>query len=96
VAPEVLLSVESDSAKTYDHKVDWWSLGVVAFEMLVGFTPFSDDSACVTYSRIANYKAELAVSVPSISYYSLPSLPSLPLLFPPAFLSALAHSQIYA
>jgi serine/threonine-protein kinase ULK2 len=35
MAPEVL------NGKRYNHKADVWSLGIVFFEMLVGFTPFT-------------------------------------------------------
>ena len=35
MAPEVL------NGKLYNHKADVWSLGIVFFEMLTGFTPFT-------------------------------------------------------
>lgn len=35
MAPEVL------NGKRYNHKADVWSLGIVFFEMIVGFTPFT-------------------------------------------------------
>lgn len=35
MAPEVL------NGKRYDHKADVWSLGIVFFEMIAGFTPFT-------------------------------------------------------
>ena len=35
MAPEVL------NGKMYNHKADVWSLGIVFFEMITGFTPFT-------------------------------------------------------
>jgi serine/threonine-protein kinase ULK/ATG1 len=35
MAPEVL------NGKRYNHKADVWSLGIVFFEMITGFTPFN-------------------------------------------------------
>lgn len=35
MAPEVL------NGRRYNHKADVWSLGIVFFEMLAGFTPFT-------------------------------------------------------
>ncbi|XP_063233351.1 cAMP-dependent protein kinase catalytic subunit alpha-like isoform X2 [Bacillus rossius redtenbacheri] len=37
-APEVV------ACRGYRHSVDWWSLGVLLFEMCAGFTPFQDKS----------------------------------------------------
>ena len=46
LAPEMVLGVGHDAA------VDWWSLGVLAFEMLCGYTPFHAESAEAIYERI--------------------------------------------
>jgi serine/threonine protein kinase len=37
LAPEILIG------NGYDKAVDWWSLGAVIYEMLVGFSPFKDN-----------------------------------------------------
>ncbi|KAK7560828.1 kinase-like domain-containing protein [Phyllosticta paracitricarpa] len=39
LAPEVVAS------KGYNKSVDWWSLGILIFEMLCGFTPFWDSGS---------------------------------------------------
>ncbi|KAI9373894.1 kinase-like domain-containing protein [Aspergillus egyptiacus] len=41
LAPEVV------SSKGYNKSVDWWSLGILIFEMLCGFTPFWDQGSPV-------------------------------------------------
>ncbi|KAK4942917.1 cAMP-dependent protein kinase catalytic subunit [Elasticomyces elasticus] len=41
LAPEVVAS------KGYNKSVDWWSLGILIFEMLCGFTPFWDGGSPV-------------------------------------------------
>lgn len=39
LAPEVV------SSKGYNKSVDWWSLGILIFEMLCGYTPFWDNGS---------------------------------------------------
>lgn len=46
IAPEVVAS------KPYNMSVDWWSLGVLIFEMLTGYTPFYSNSHMKTYEKI--------------------------------------------
>lgn len=48
MAPELFLK----SAKTYDGAVDYWSLGVLAYQCLVGVTPFSAPSARELFTNI--------------------------------------------
>ncbi|CAH1802517.1 unnamed protein product [Owenia fusiformis] len=60
ISPEVLLSMNSSGgSKAYSLECDWWSLGIVMYEMLFGITPFSDDSMVKTYSNIMNFKKNL-------------------------------------
>lgn len=60
IAPEVLMSMDgSGGGGKYGIECDWWSLGVVAYEMMVGNTPFQADSVVVVYSQIMNFKNSL-------------------------------------
>ena len=46
IAPEIL------EEKGYSYEVDIWSLGVIAYTMFFGVTPFETDDADKTYKRI--------------------------------------------
>ncbi|KAI8823650.1 kinase-like protein [Fimicolochytrium jonesii] len=46
IPPEILLNRE------YTGAVDWWSFGVLLFEMLSGCSPFQEETAARTYERI--------------------------------------------
>ncbi|XP_022249330.1 citron Rho-interacting kinase-like [Limulus polyphemus] len=61
IAPEVLLAMNGGPSgnTVYGTECDWWSLGIVAYEMLFGTTPFTDDKVVVTYSNIMNFKKSL-------------------------------------
>jgi len=48
LAPEIL------SGKGYDKTIDWWTLGVLMYEMLAGLPPFYDDNTNVMYDKILN------------------------------------------
>lgn len=50
IAPEVI------TAKPYNKSVDWWSLGILIFEMLTGYTPFYDKQPIKTYEKILQSK----------------------------------------
>ncbi len=54
IAPEVLTSL--DKRGDYGVACDWWSLGIIAYELLYVSTPFEGDSTTVTYGNIMNYK----------------------------------------
>lgn len=49
LAPEVLTQAQ------YTRAVDWWGLGVLIFEMLVGESPFSGDSEEEVFDSIVNH-----------------------------------------
>ncbi|XP_052202542.1 uncharacterized protein LOC127808172 [Diospyros lotus] len=50
MAPEVLLK------KGYGVECDWWSLGAIMYEMLVGYPPFCSDDPRMTCRKIINWK----------------------------------------
>ncbi|XP_075746113.1 citron rho-interacting kinase sticky isoform X3 [Rhipicephalus microplus] len=81
VAPEVLSSMSGGlnaCATVQGPAVDWWSLGVLAYEMLYGFNPFADDRVVVTYNRIMNFSETLDyVKEPPLSEVSVKMLQGL-------------------
>ncbi|CCE63420.1 hypothetical protein TPHA_0E03300 [Tetrapisispora phaffii CBS 4417] len=48
IAPEVV------STKPYNKSVDWWSFGILIYEMLAGYTAFYDSTTMKTYENILN------------------------------------------
>lgn len=55
IAPEVF------GPKGYDECVDWWSAGVILFEMLVGYPPFFSDDSSITCQKILHWKKTLVI-----------------------------------
>ncbi|CDJ48565.1 hypothetical protein EBH_0020950 [Eimeria brunetti] len=46
IAPEVLLN------KGHGKPVDWWTMGILIYEMIVGYPPFFDDEPMGVYQKI--------------------------------------------
>ena len=55
VAPEVV------EKKYYGEEVDWWSVGIIFYEMLVGFTPFFEGTQEEIIYKIKNFKKYLSI-----------------------------------
>ena len=53
IAPEVL------TKEGYGTECDWWSLGAIMYEMLVGYPPFYSEDAMMTCRKIVNWKTQL-------------------------------------
>lgn len=56
IAPEVLAAQNGASGYSYTCAVDWWSLGVIMFECLVGYTPFYADDPVTTCRKILRWR----------------------------------------
>ena len=55
VAPEVL------NKKGYGPEIDWWSVGVIFFEMLVGYAPFCSKETSEVCYKILNWQKYLKI-----------------------------------
>ncbi|KAH9252631.1 hypothetical protein BASA81_009411 [Batrachochytrium salamandrivorans] len=55
IAPEVF------AQRGYSQECDWWSLGAIMYECLVGYPPFVSDNAHETYRKIVSWRENLFV-----------------------------------
>lgn len=55
IAPEVF------SKEGYTHIVDWWSLGTILFEMLLGYPPFYGNDNAATLKHVMQYQKYLKI-----------------------------------
>lgn len=53
IAPEIFVN------KGYGQECDWWSLGAIMFECLVGWPPFCSETPAETYRKIINWRQTL-------------------------------------
>mmetsp|Transcript_11136 Transcript_11136/g.16418 ORF Transcript_11136/g.16418 Transcript_11136/m.16418 type:complete len:460 (+) Transcript_11136:126-1505(+) len=57
IAPEVLLK------RGYDHSCDWWSVGIIMFEMLCGYPPFIAENPQEVRHKIVRWREFLEFPV---------------------------------
>lgn len=55
IAPEVF------GRQGYSETVDWWSVGVILFEMLVGYPPFFSEEPAITCQKILRWKRTFVI-----------------------------------
>ena len=55
VAPEVIRN------EGYGEEVDWWSVGAIFYEMLIGIPPFFSENSKMTCNKINNFKKYLSI-----------------------------------
>ncbi|KAI9735144.1 MAG: Serine/threonine-protein kinase [Cirrosporium novae-zelandiae] len=53
IAPEIF------GGQGYSYECDWWSVGAIMFECLIGWPPFCADEAPETYRKIVNWRETL-------------------------------------
>ncbi|VDK86800.1 unnamed protein product [Onchocerca ochengi] len=53
IAPEIF------QPNGYTKTCDWWSLGVIMYEMLIGYPPFCSETPQETYRKVINWKQTL-------------------------------------
>lgn len=53
IAPEVFGQIG------YTSSCDWWSLGVIMYEMLIGYPPFCSETPHETYRKVINWRETL-------------------------------------
>lgn len=63
IAPELLLGVE------YNLTVDWWTLGILLYEMLTGLPPFYSENVNEMYEKILHDELRMPpfISLPAKS-----------------------------
>lgn len=63
MAPEILM------AKGHGSEVDWWSLGILVYEMLVGLPPFYSENPQLAYEKLLTKPIEFPDHVSKLARY---------------------------
>jgi serine/threonine protein kinase len=96
IAPEIF------TAQGYTYLCDWWSVGAIMFECLIGWPPFCAEDTHETYRKIVNWQESLYFpedialgreAENLIRRYLSSPLPILQTIFPPMNLSLTPPTQ---
>ena len=72
LAPEIILNKGKPillNILGHTKPVDWWTLGILTYEMLVGIDPFNDDDPMMIYQKIIKGKVKFPKTIEKyISY----------------------------
>lgn len=60
-APEIILKMP------YTKSVDWWSYGIVIYEMLTGYPPFYSDNIGTVYQQIVNNEPRMSANISEVA-----------------------------
>lgn len=75
IAPEIILN------KRHSFTVDWWSLGILTFEMFTGVPPFHDETQKKIFKNVLSGKFEFPKDI-NISYEAIDFIKKLLVLEP--------------
>ncbi|NXY71753.1 CTRO kinase, partial [Glareola pratincola] len=56
MAPEMLTGLNGDGKASCGLECDWWSLGIIAYEMIYGRSPFAEGTSAKTFNNIMNFQ----------------------------------------
>lgn len=62
MSPEMLTVLSDDTKGSYGPGCDWWSLGVIAYEMIYGKSPFTEGTSTKTFNNILNFQVSTCSS----------------------------------
>ncbi|XBW34511.1 hypothetical protein QEN19_000058 [Hanseniaspora menglaensis] len=70
-SPDYMALEVLEKGRQYDFTADYWSLGCILFEGLVGYTPFCGSNSTETYENLRNWKNVLTRPVKSSGQYAM-------------------------
>uniref|UniRef100_A0A8C3XWA0 Citron Rho-interacting kinase n=1 Tax=Chelydra serpentina TaxID=8475 RepID=A0A8C3XWA0_CHESE len=56
MAPEMLTVLNGDGKASHGPECDWWSLGIIAYDMIYGKSPFTEGTSTKTFHNIMNFQ----------------------------------------